>query len=136
MGGSTNYSGYLTIQLDNGQWAAVCGNGNNANFGAADATVVCRQLGLPWIGATACSGYCDGVLAQNAGPGSLGTLPYIMPPICAGGEAQVSDCPHYQPGSMARSSCYNGDAGIIHFAYGGDPYAFRLSRTPTINDPA
>ena len=114
MGGISSASGYVSVKTDSGQWAAVCSGGPGFSFTSANAAVVCRQLGLPWAGATYCSGFGCGefVTSQNAGPGYIGTLPYVSAPACLGHESQIDDCPHYVPGFIAASNCYNGDAGM------------------------
>ena len=102
------------VQQDSGEWGAVCGL---MGFTDADAAVVCRQLGLPWSGARGCSGYCQDVLYQNAGPGTVLTAPFVVSAVqCTGDEEQISDCPHFKGiisgwGNMGSTGCDRQDAG-------------------------
>ena len=101
----------MLVQQDNGQWGAVCSSGPSSGFSNMNAKVVCRQLGLPWTGAVGCGYYCQGVLYQNAGPGTLGSEPFRMASVqCTGSENQLTDCPHFK-GMALGLSCSNQDAG-------------------------
>ena len=105
----------------NGRWGAVCGCSNAypyIQWSSAQAKVVCRQLGLPFanaIGFTAPNGggYQYGQYVQLPGPGTNGSLPWVMSGVnCTGNEAALGDCGYFTDGLLpGLTSCNGYDAG-------------------------
>ena len=84
-----SWFGRLEVQLSNGQWGTVCENNWDTN--QFNAQAVCRQLGLPWMGAVAKS---------NAFLGSNPALPILLDDVaCGGGESTLDACDRRMDGS-------------------------------------
>ena len=80
-----------------GRWGTVCDD----YFGAAEARVICRSLGLPWSTATAVG---VAYFGQNT------ALPIVMDDVnCAGTESSLLSCPFI----TAHDCSHCEDAGVI-----------------------
>lgn len=101
VGGSASNNGFVEVYIG-GAWGAVCSSPGWFDMPAA--TVVCRQLGLPFA-----SPFSGGL--SSTGPGMNGTLPYLMSNVqCNGAEARLQDCGYFQGGVPDNNLCYQ-DAG-------------------------
>ena len=114
-------SGYIdsigfieTRTSTSGSWGAVCGDYTStgtALLTTASAQVACRQLGLPWSGATSFAG--KQYFVNASGPGTQGTSSFLMPRLlCAGWEAALGQCPSVNDVvAAADGNCSDRDAG-------------------------
>ncbi|XP_072048550.1 scavenger receptor cysteine-rich domain-containing protein DMBT1-like [Amphiura filiformis] len=98
-GGNSSNAGRVEVFIGN-SWGTICDNGWDDN----DATVVCRQLGLPFSDAQATGG-------ASFGEGS-GTI-WLNNVDCDGTETKLSDCIHAGLGFIQISDDHNEDAGVI-----------------------
>ena len=99
VGGSNANEGRVEVYFNN-IWGTVCDYG----WSAADAMVVCRQLGLPYADAVPVGG---AVFGQGSGQIWLNFV------RCTGSEESLAECRHHGWG-YALSNCDHGDdAGII-----------------------
>ena len=125
--------GFVEIKV-NGTWGAICGCSRSGPqyegwWTTADAQVACRQLGLPWAGASAFTGTVPhssyNVAAGITGPGSARALPFLAGEVqCNGNEAHISECPLYTGTWPAEQPDCNGcDAGEAIYMYVCQPSA-------------
>ena len=100
--GYVSTTGFVMLKL-RGTWGTVCissgsggsggsGSGDWRQWSAANAQVVCRQLGLPWSGAANFTG--------PLGPVDNSTTNFSSSPVavavdCVGTESQLEDCPMF-----------------------------------------
>ena len=99
----TATAGRLEVLLSDQQgWGTVCDDGwSNTN----NAQVVCKQLGLPWMGA-----FSRGV----ADFGANFNLPILMDDVnCYGNEGMLQNCSRRADGS---NNCVHGEDVGAHFA--------------------
>ncbi|XP_064384964.1 uncharacterized protein LOC135333878 isoform X2 [Halichondria panicea] len=88
VGGANTRQGRVEV-CNNNAWGTVCDDA----FGAAEATVVCTQLGRNGVGATA---QCCAAYGQGTGSIVLDDL------ACTGTETSLFDCPH---GGIGTHNC-------------------------------
>lgn len=98
-----------------GKWGAVCARGWSSFWSTPNAQVVCRQLGLGWTAALAFSGSSYPQYVEVPGPGTNGTLPFLMSWVqCNGTEARLQDCGFFNGlmnGLFGTEGCSGQDAG-------------------------
>jgi hypothetical protein len=88
VGGSSASNGCVEVYIG-GTWGAVC----SGWFSLSAATVVCRQLGLPYA-------------SPLAGIGRESSLPFLMSLVqCNGTEARLQDCGYFQGGVADNNLC-------------------------------
>lgn len=93
--GNWNTSGFVMLKL-RGTWGPVCSVANDwGQWSSANARVVCRQLGLPWSGATSFTGSLGAVNGTSNDGVNFGTSPVAAAVSCAGTESQLEDCPMF-----------------------------------------
>ena len=79
-----------------GKWGAVCGRSYSSSWNASNAQVVCRQLGLGWTAAFGFTGSDYPQYVDLPGPGTNGSLPFLMSwAMCNGTEARLQDCGYF-----------------------------------------
>lgn len=78
VGGKNSNEGRVEV-LHNNVWGTVCGD----SWSAEEATVVCRQLGLPHLNAEAL-----GSIAFGEGSGQI----WLQDVVCSGSESNLNDC--------------------------------------------
>ena len=79
-----------------GKWGAVCGRSYSSSWNASNAQVVCRQLGLGWTAAFGFTGSDYPQYVDLPGPGTNGSLPFLMSwVLCNGTEARLQDCGYF-----------------------------------------
>ena len=110
--GDGSNDGYVLLHL-RGTWGAVCGASyswdTRRQWTTANAQVVCRQLGLPWEGATARTGPLGSVTSTTV---TVSSSPVTAGVNCSGGEAQLADCPMYWGGIPSGWDCSYNVAGM------------------------
>jgi len=97
MGGNTAYEGRVEVRQDGGHWGTVCDD----NWTAKEATVVCRQLGMPHLRPIAYE-------SAHFGSGSGSIL--LDEVVCSGTETKLFDC---RNAGIGHSDCtHSEDAGV------------------------
>ena len=96
--------GYLEVNV-NGRWGAVCGAGPYY-WSYTDATVACRQLGLPYSGAIPFYGSSN-ITSAILPSGSFFAMSWVQ---CLGNETRLTDCSFFV-GVSRGATCASQNAG-------------------------
>ena len=98
VGGSGPHEGRVEV-YHNGVWGTVCDD----DWDLQDATVVCRQLAMGYINATA---------AVGPARFSSGSGPILFSEVaCVGNESTITECDHHSTGG--HNCSHNQDVGVV-----------------------